>query len=148
LSEEKNDLHLKVRKLAKQIGSKETVASILEDDLDYYNDMLESKSKKKLNDESNDKYSKNNQLDATKVNKDNELLKKRNEQLMQILLEFENENKLLEKGLVEIKDQLLEINNRNMIKDPKKSKLSTLNKTSRESVIKCPSLDKLLNVRF
>jgi hypothetical protein len=142
-------LHLKVRKLAKQIGSKETVASILEDDLDYYNDMLESKSKKKIkDDELNDKNNKNNQVDAVKVNKDNELLKKRNEQLMQILLEFENENKLLEKGLIEIRDQLTDINNRNISKDPKKSKLSTLNKTSKESVIKCPSLDKLLNVIY
>jgi hypothetical protein len=122
--------------MAKQIGSKEAVASILDDNLDYYDFLIEPKS---------DKKEKNNtevKLNDPKVLKENEMMKKRNEQLMQIMLEFENENKLLQKGLSEIHDQLSEINSKTD-KNTKKSKNLTKFK---DTILKCPSLDKLLIV--
>ena len=122
--------------MAKQIGSKEAVASILDDNLDYYDFLIEPKSDKK---EKNNTEVKSND---PKVQKENEMMKKRNEQLMQIMLEFENENKLLQKGLSEIHDQLSEINSKTD-KNTKKSKNLTKLK---DTILKCPSLDKLLIV--
>ena len=122
--------------MAKQIGSKEAVASILDDNLDYYDFLIEPKSDKK---EKNNTEVKSND---PKVLKENEMMKKRNEQLMQIMLEFENENKLLQKGLSEIHDQLSEINSKTD-KTTKKSKNLTKFK---DTILKCPSLDKLLIV--
>ncbi len=148
LQEENNRLHLKIRKLAKQIRSREVVASILEEDeadLKDYNELIESKGGKpsansKLNQLQNGKGpAPNPTLDPEKMAKEAEFMKKRNEQLMQILLEFENENKLLEKGLREIHGQLTTINTTNM-------KSSKGGKNARENVITCPTLDKLLVV--
>ena len=65
---------MKVRKLAKQIGSKETVASILEDDMDFYDNLLESRSKKKPKENEKDEKETNN-IDVQKLKKDNELMK-------------------------------------------------------------------------
>ncbi len=107
--------------------------------------MIESKRNKKSKDAENNRNESNKNVpavDTTKMTRDNELMKKRNEQLMQILLEFENENKLLEKGLLEIRDQLVELNNKNLSGSKKMKSL----KGGRDNIIKCPSLDKLLNV--
>ena len=100
-------MKLKIRKMAKQIASKESVAGILDDNLDYYDDLIESKSKNKP------KQNEGLRIDSNdpKSQKDLEMLKKRNEQLMQLMLEFENENKLMQKGLVEVRDQIIDLNN-------------------------------------
>jgi hypothetical protein len=126
--------------MAKQIASKESVAGIFDDNLDYYDDLIESKSKNKP--KQNDVL----RIDSTdpKNQKDLEMLKKRNEQLMQLMLEFENENKLMQKGLVEVRDQIKDLNNPLTMSQTKK----TLRKPAQDVVIKCPSLDKLLNVQI
>jgi hypothetical protein len=124
--------------MAKQIGSKETVASIIDDNLDYYDFLIETKSEKK------EKVITDIKSNDPKVLKENEMMKKRNEQLMQIMLEFENENKLLQKGLSEIHEQLSEINNKN---DKSTKKTKNLNKF-KDTILKCPSLDKLLIVNI
>ncbi len=157
LLEENSKLHLKIRKLAKQIRSRDVVASILEEDetdLKDYNDLIESKGGKpsagssKLsqlqNGKGGAKGSRENAAaaaDPEKMAKEAEFMKKRNEQLMQILLEFENENKLLEKGLREIHGQLTTVNTASM-------KSSKGGKNAKENVITCPTLDKLLAVIF
>jgi centrosomal protein CEP290 len=149
LLEENNRLHLKIRKLAKQIRSKEIVAHILEEgenpsDLSYLNDLVESKKNNgKTKDKQSEDSSQSKNVDSEKLLKENEFMKKRNEQIMQILLEFENENKYLEKGLREVHQQLTSINlNGNYTKGGK----GRLNGDSFQ--IKCPTLDKLLNVIF
>jgi len=126
--------------MAKQIASKESVAGILDDNLDYYDDLIESKSKNKL--KSNEVL----RIDSNdpKSQKDLEMLKRRNEQLMQLMLEFENENKLMQKGLVEVRDQIKDLNNPLTMSQTKK----TAKKPGQDVVIKCPSLDKLLNVKI
>jgi len=68
-------------------------------------------------------------------------MKKRNEQLMQVCLDFENENKLLEKGLKEIHTEIVNINKRN---EQSNKKGASNNNNKNKEVIKCPSLDKLL----
>lgn len=120
--------------MAKQIRSKEVVASILEDNTEYY-DLIESKPANKIKPDT----TKNTEADA-KILKENDLMKRRNEHLLQILLEFENENKLLEKGLVEIDDQIKKLNTSSLTSSKRKSE--------KEAIIKCPSLEKLLNVCF
>lgn len=76
------------------------------------------------------------------------MLKKRNEQLMQLCLEFENKNKLLEKGLNEIHTQIKDINKTNATSTTTGGKkLGTKQQQSQRAgstEIKCPSLDKLL----
>ena len=133
LEEERNKLKQTIRKLAKQLGTKVNVASIIDEDL-YY-DMTDSKVKKP---EKNDSTVPLPSLAESKgpQAKDFELMKKRNEQLMQLCLEFENENKLLENGLNEINIQL-----KSMTTDNKKSTLKSSLKSSKllkETTIKCP----------
>lgn len=137
LIEKQNQLRSQIHRLAKQIRSKETVAKILEDDnFDYY-ELVESKPDRpgKGGTTTTGKA----ELDP-KMLKDNELMKRRNEHMMQILLEFENENKLLEKGLVEIDEQIKKLNLTQM----KSSKGG--NRFGKENIIKCPSLEKFLSV--
>lgn len=73
------------------------------------------------------------------------MLKKRNEQLMQLCLEFENKNKLLEKGLKEIHAEI-EVINKASVGSTGSKKLGAKQQQNqkRSSEIKCPSLDKLL----
>ena len=143
MGEERNKLKHTIRKMAKEIGSKESVASILDEiNLDYYDDLIESKNKKSKDNKKDSKIADNSVSDTpeSKKTRENEnfLMKKRNEQLMQIMLDFENENKLMQKGLVEIQHHLSDIN---------KNKLKS-SKSAKEAIIKCPSLDKLLSVSF
>lgn len=140
LEEERTKLKSTIRKLAKQLGAKVNVASIIDEDI--YNELFESKSKKVAEKSEPTPQAATNAdagLKAAQL-KDFELLKKRNEQLMQLCLEFENENKLLENGLNEIN---LEIKNLNLMEMSLKK--SSSKKLSRDTTIKCPSLDKLLN---
>ena len=129
--------------MAKEIGSKESVASILDEiNLDYYDDLIESKNKKQKDPKDTKKDANGGPKIETpeeKKAKENEqfLMKKRNEQLMQIMLEFENENKLLKKALGEINQQLNDLN---------KNKLKGTKSLKDQTIIKCPSLDKLLSV--
>jgi hypothetical protein len=132
LQENESELKGKIRRLALQIRSKEIVASILEDDSVNY-DFIESK-QATANKQPNAKPTET--VDPKSL-KEIELMKKRNEHLLQILLEFENENKLLEKGLVEINEKIHKLNET----DVKKK-----NKSKETAIIKCPSLEKLLNV--
>lgn len=136
MQEVQTQLRKKIRLLAKQIRSKEVVASILEDGLEYYDDLIESKAgnKKETKPASNEH---NTQIADPKLMKDYELLKKRNENLLKIMLEFENQNKQLKKGLEEIQQQIVGLN-------------TTRGKGSkgRENIIKCPTLEKLLIVNF
>ena len=129
--------------MAKEIGSKESVASILDEiDRNYYDDLIESRNPPDNGGKKGPKPAEKSphaeiSPEAQKKN-DNEifLMKKRNEQLMKIMLDFENENKLLQKGLVEINQQLNELN---------KGKLKTTKSLRDQALIKCPSLDKLLS---
>lgn len=124
--------------MAKQIRSKEVVAGILEEDgFDYY-DLVESKLEKSTTKGGAAAGKSTTEIDP-KVVKENELMKRRNEHLLQILMEFENENKLLEKGLVEIDDQIKKLSAVSM-------KSSKGGRLAKDNVIKCPSLEKLLNV--
>jgi hypothetical protein len=128
--------------MAKEIGSKESVASILDEiNLDYYDDLIESKNKKQKDQKDTKKDANGSKIETPeeKKAKENEqfLMKKRNEQLMQIMLEFENENKLLKKALGEINQQLNDLN---------KNKLKGTKSLKDQTIIKCPSLDKLLSV--
>ena len=104
LEEERSKLKGTIRKLAKQLGSKVNVASILDEGLDYYYDRFtESKASRK---DSNGKDS----ATKTPTNKENgEFMRKRNEELLQQINEYETENRLLEKGLVEIHQQLVQM---------------------------------------
>ena len=127
--------------MAKEIGSKESVASILDEiNLDYYDDLIESKNKKPAKDKKDTKQEEPKvETPEAKKARENEqfLMKKRNEQLMQIMLDFENENKLLKKALGEINQQLNDLN---------KNKLKITKNLKDQTVIKCPSLEKLLSV--
>ena len=82
------------------------MASILEDNTDYY-DLIESG---KPNQTTSPAAKQPTEPDGKVLLKENDLMKRRNEHLLQILLEFENENKLLSKGLVEIDDQIRKLN--------------------------------------
>jgi hypothetical protein len=129
--------------MAKEIGSKESVASILDEiNLDYYDDLIESKNKKPAGKDKKDAKQEDptkGETPEAKKARENEqfLMKKRNEQLMQIMLEFENENKLLKKALGEINQQLNDLN---------KNKLKGTKSLKDQTIIKCPSLEKLLSV--
>lgn len=133
LVEVQTQLRGQIYRLAKQIRSKEVVANILDDENYDYSDMIESK----LNNKQAKPGEKQGEIDP-KIIKENDLLKRRNEHLLEILLEFENENKLLEKGLVEVADQIKKINEANM-------KSSKGGRYGKDNVIKCPALEKLLN---
>lgn len=139
--EKQNQFRAQILKLAKQIRSKEVVAGILEEDgFDYY-DLIESKLEKPPA-KGTGKSTGATEIDP-KVVKENELMKRRNEHLLQILMEFENENKLLEKGLVDIDDQIKKLNAVNL-----KSSKGGRAAAGKENVIKCPSLEKLLSVTY
>ena len=133
LVEVQTQLRGQIYRLAKQIRSKEVVANILEDENYDYSDMIESK----LNNKQAKPGEKQGEIDP-KIIKENDLMKRRNEHLLEILLEFENENKMLEKGLVEIDDQIKKINEANM-------KSSKGGRYGKDNVIKCPTLEKLLS---
>lgn len=79
------------------------------------------------------------QVDAMdpKTVKELETMKKRNEHLLQILFEFEQENKSLEACFIELDAKIKNVNVTNASMAKNKSK---------ETVIKCPSLEKLLSV--
>lgn len=131
--------------MAKQIRSKEVVSRILEDDDDFdYYDLIESKIDRpnKKGAAAGGKTPAGGTGEATdpRVLKENELMKRRNEHLLQILMEFENENKLMEKGLLEIDEQIKKLNAAN-VKGSKGARYV------KDNVIKCPSLEKLLSVR-
>lgn len=82
--------------------------------------------------------------EPTKTAKDiqnEQQMKKRNEQLMQVCLDFENENKLLEKGLREIHTEITAMNKNEASIKTGGMKSKSLGKSKE---IKCPSLDKLL----
>ena len=129
LEEERNKLKQTIRKLAKQLGSKVNVASIIDEDL--------------LNEQPNkpQKIPKPTEPangitnDAAKLNKDLEMFKKRNEQLQSICLEIGNQNTNLENALKEINKEMKSLN---QDKSKQGSKL-------KEILIKCPSLEKLLS---
>ena len=126
LEEERIKLKLTIRKLVKQLGSKVNVASILEDGLDYY-DIVESKtSKTKETITVTNKKSNESKISS----KENEITRRVYEQMLQ---DYENENKQLEIGLREIHQQLVDMN----AKGGKGGKKG-------ETLIKCPTLDKLL----
>jgi centrosomal protein CEP290 len=135
LEEERNKLKQTIRKLAKQLGTKVNVASIIDEDFLY--DVTDSKTKKPEKNEINLPLPLGNESKGPQA-KDFELMKKRNEQLMQLCLEFENENKLLENGLNEINIQLKSITT-NTKKSPLKSSLKS-SKFVKETTIKCPRL--------
>ena len=152
LQEENSKLHLKVRKLAKQIRSKEVVATILEEeasgaDLSFYNDLIESKGGRRQTTADNHKQKTTEvatTLDAEKKTRDAEQLRKRIEQLMQ---QFDAENQQLEKSLREIYEQLTTIRNADGGNALNKSMQKAAAKTnSRESAIKAEALEKLLSV--
>lgn len=128
--------------MAKQIGSKEIVASILDDDLDYYDDLIESKAKKgKQNIEKDVDKPSDDRKDVMdpKFIKEHGLLKKESEYLRQTIHEYDNENKLLKKALRELNDEINRINFKNTTQTGKSSK-------PREYVMKSPALEKLLIV--
>ena len=136
--------------MAKQIRSKEIVASILDEDpndLAYYNDLLESKNKKlhqenkKQQQQQSQQQSADKTADIEKLMKENEYFKKRNEQIFQELTGLEKENKLLEKGLRELQH---EIGTLGSIGHGTSG--GTIKGKGKETIIKCPTLDKLLNV--
>ena len=136
LEEERLKLKQTIRKLSKQLGTKMNVESILDEDYFYSEAQKPPKQLDNPNPASTDIKKLNEQKELAATNQEN-MLKKRNEHLMQLCLEFENENKLLQQGLNEIHAELLIIND-NSIKKPKSA-----NKTA--SSIKCPSLDRLLD---
>ena len=145
LSEERNTLKLKIRKLAKQIGSKETVASILEYDTDAFDALPANDAAQRKHSQSNTNA--NGGGDSSNKNRggDNDkFVAKKNEQLMQLVVgELENENTLLRKGLVQIHEQLQIINS----ETTGGAKTKKTNAKIKEFLIKCPSLDKVLDVR-
>jgi centrosomal protein CEP290 len=130
LVEVQTQLRGQIYRLAKQIRSKEVVANILEDENYDYSDMIESK----LNNKQAKPGEKQGEIDP-KIIKENDLMKRRNEHLLEILLEYENENKMLKKGIVEINDQINEANMKN----------SKRGRYGKDNVIKCPALEKLLS---
>lgn len=119
------------------------MASIIDEDLLY--DLTDGKVKKSEKPDQTSKTN-NNENRTAQTDKDFELMKKRNEQLMQLCLEFENENKLLESGLNEINIQLKNLNTTTNTSDKQKLKTtkSKQPQQQQDNTIKCPSLDKLL----
>ena len=100
LEEERNKLKQTVRKLARQLGTKVNVASIIDED--YLYDNPPSKHNQRQPEPVEKPVQQVAKEPSKKTSETENTLKKRNEQLMQLCLEFENENKLLEKGLKEI----------------------------------------------
>ncbi|CAF0743692.1 unnamed protein product [Brachionus calyciflorus] len=124
LLEVQNQLRKKIRLLAKQVRSTGVIASILDDE--YETDEPKKEPKQKDPKQSEEK----NSLDP-KMFKDLDNLKKRNEIQLQHLLELQKENEFLKRGLTEVNDEIRSIGMR-------KTK-------GKELVIKCPTLEKLLN---
>lgn len=133
LEEERNKLKMTIRKLARQLGTKDTVASIIDEEY-FYN---EPKQQEQAQQPVQQVIQANPQ--PVRNSKEEAMLRKHNEQLMQICLEFENDNKKLEKGLQEIHSEIANINKQGGLASNK----GKLGGGSKE--IKCPTLDKLLS---
>ncbi len=122
LEEERNKLKMTIRKLARQLGPKVNVASIIDEDY-LYDDGDGAKATKQDKEEGERRKEQAKQPDRNKEQDGKQtqqlegVLKKRNEQLMQLCLEFENKNKLLEKGLKEIHAEIVSINSGESRKD-------------------------------
>jgi centrosomal protein CEP290 len=154
LEEQRIQLKQTIRKLARQCGPNVNVASILDDDLADYDYLIASKSQRQ--DKNKPPLDKKNTTDPTidkNTLKNMESLKVRYDQLLQRNQETENENNLLARGLTELNQQISNINNSNtQNKNVKKvnSKTTTINKSTinssntTETILKCPSLEKLL----
>lgn len=154
LQAKNNRLHSLVAKMAKQIRSREVVAQIFSEegglgDLTYLNEFIESKGGKKHPTNTADESGKDpkrpntessgSSVDGEKLKKDNGMLRKKNEHMMQILLNFENQNRLLGEGLREIQEEIKSLNTVPTGSQKMKAR-------GKENIIKCPSLDKLLAV--
>ena len=120
LYEEQSKLRKKMRLLAKQIRSTGVLANILNDDFD------DEEPKRKGSRQSENK----NVIDKTD-GKDMSNLMRRNEIQLQHLLELQQENDLLKKSLDEINTEI--------------KKIGIGKSKTKEILIKCPTLEKLLD---
>lgn len=128
LEEDRLRLKEQIRKFAKLAGKKD-IDELFEEDLKL------NKRNESYRNETSDKKLKGQTVDVSKENLiEVEELRRKNESLLKLQQDYQNENKQLEQGLREVQEQIKNI--------------KTKGTKGGDIMIQCPTLEKLLSVSF